>query len=76
MFEFTYPWMFALLALPFFVRLLTKPYKEQREAIQAPFFEKLREITGQTPGKGAVILRPKPLQKLMLPFAWILIVSA
>jgi Ca-activated chloride channel family protein len=76
MFEFTYPWMFALLALPFLVRFLTKPYKEQREAIRAPFFEKLREITGQTPGKGAVILRPKPLQKLMLPLAWILIVSA
>jgi Ca-activated chloride channel family protein len=76
MFEFTYPWMFALLVLPFFVRLLTKPYKEQREAVQAPFFERLREITGQTPGRGAVILRPRFFQKLMMPIAWILIVSA
>jgi len=76
MFEFTYPWMFALLVLPFFVRLLTKPYKEQREAVRAPFFEKLREITGQTPARGAVVLRPKFLQKLMLPLAWIFIVSA
>ncbi len=71
MFEFTYPWMFVLLLLPFFVRFLAKPYKEQREAVQTPFFETLRKITGQTPGRGAVVLRPRPFQKLMLPLAWI-----
>jgi Ca-activated chloride channel family protein len=76
MFEFTYPWMFALLVLPFFIRLLAKPYKEQREAVQAPFFETLQKVTGQTPGRGAVILRPKLFQKLTLPLAWLLIVSA
>lgn len=76
MFEFTYPWMFALLVIPFIIRFLTKPYKEQREAIQAPFFETLKKVTGQIPGRGAVILRPRFFQKLMLPLAWILIVSA
>jgi Ca-activated chloride channel family protein len=76
MFELAYPWMYTLLVLPFIVRLIIKPYKEQREAIQAPFFENLRKITGQTPGKGAVVLRPRMFQKLMLPLAWILIVTA
>jgi len=76
MFELAYPWMYALLVLPVIVRLITKPYKEQREAVQAPFFEKLKRVTGQTPGKGAVVLRPRLFQKLMLPLAWILIVTA
>ncbi|NOR14425.1 MAG: VWA domain-containing protein [Candidatus Aminicenantes bacterium] len=76
MFEFDYPWMYVLLVLPFIVRLFFRPYKEQREAVQAPFFEKLKKITGQAPGKGAVILRPRLFQKLMLPLAWVLIVTA
>ncbi len=76
MFEFAYPWMYVLLVLPFMVRLLFKPYKEQREAVQAPFFEKLKKITGQAPGKGAVVLRPRLFQRLMLPLAWVLIVTA
>ena len=76
MLEFAYPWMYALLVLPFLVRLLTQPYKERREAVQAPFFAKLRKITGQAPAKGAVILRPRLFQKLMLPLAWVLIVTA
>jgi len=76
MFEFAYPWMFGLLLLPFFVRLLIKPYKEQREAVRVPFFEDLKRITGRTPGKGAVILRLRFFQKLMLPLAWLLIVGA
>jgi Ca-activated chloride channel family protein len=75
-FEIAYPWMFALLILPFLVRFFTKPYKEQREAVQAPFFDNLKKITGQTPGKGAVVLRPRFFQKIMLPLGWILIVFA
>jgi Ca-activated chloride channel family protein len=76
MFEFAYPWMFGLLVLPFFVRLLFKPYKEQREAVQVPFFEDLKKITGQAPEKGAVILRLRFFQRIMLPLAWLLIVGA
>jgi Ca-activated chloride channel family protein len=76
MLEFAYPWMYGLLVLPFLVRLLARPYQERREAVQAPFFDKLREITGQTPDRGAVILRPRFFQKLMLPLAWLLIVTA
>ena len=76
MFEFAYPWMYALLMLPFIVRLFFRPYKEQREAVQAPFFENLKKITGQAPGKGAAILRPRLLQRLMLPLAWVLIVTS
>lgn len=76
MFVFAYPWMFGLLVVPLVVRLLTKPYKEYREAVQVPFFEDLKTITGRTPGRGAVILRPKFFQKIMLPMAWLLIVGA
>ena len=76
MLEIAYPWMYALLVLPFVVRFLARPYRERREAVQAPFFDKLKEISGQEPARGAVILRPRFFQRLMLPLAWVLIVTA
>lgn len=76
MLEIAYPWMFGLLVLPLLVRLFTRPYKEQREAVQAPFFDQLKKITGRIPERGAVVLRPRFFQRIMLPLAWILIVSA
>lgn len=76
MFEFGLPWMFLLLPLPLLVRWLIPPYKQQIEAVQAPFFDELVELSGETPSKGAVIPRRHFLQTLLLPVFWLLLVVA
>lgn len=76
MFEFLHPWMFALLPLPLLVRWLLPPYQERSDSIRAPFFQRLAEMTGQKPGKGAVILERRWFQKVWLPVSWLLLVAA
>jgi Ca-activated chloride channel family protein len=76
MLEFEVPWIIILLPLPLLWRWIIPAYKEQKEAIQAPFFEQLVELTGLTPSRGAVILRRNWFQMLLVPLCWILIVAA
>jgi Ca-activated chloride channel family protein len=76
MLEFDYIWIFAFLPLPILIRWLLPAYREQKEAVQAPFFEEIVELTGQTPSKGAVVLRRNWFQLLLMPLCWILLVAA
>ncbi len=76
MFEFACPWFFLLLPLPLFIRFLLPVYREETQAIRAPFFEDLVEISGRTPSRGAVILRRNWFQMVLLPIAWLLLVGA
>jgi len=76
MFEFSMPWMFALLLLPLLVRWLVPPYQQAQDAIRVPFFQHLVSLTGQKPGKGAVILERLLFQKIWLPVSWLLVVTA
>ena len=76
MLEFDYIWFFAFLPLPILIRWLLPAYREQKEAVQAPFFEQIVELTGQTPSKGAVVLRRNWFQLLLMPFCWILLIAA
>lgn len=76
MFEFSYPWIFSLLPLPLLVRWLVPAYQESQDSIRVPFFQRLVELTGQKPKKGAVILQRVLFQKLWVPTSWILVVCA
>lgn len=76
MIEFTYPWMFATLILPFFITWIFPAYKEKKESIQVPFFRQLVKLTNKKPEVGAVILNRRTIQKLILILAWIAIVIA
>ncbi|MFT7129694.1 MAG: Ca-activated chloride channel family protein [Gammaproteobacteria bacterium] len=76
MIEFDYPWMFVFLLLPVAVRLLLPHHMEERSSLQAPFFERLVNITGQTPTKGAVRLQRNLTQRLLLGLGWALLVTA
>ncbi len=76
MLEFNYIWAFALLPAPLLIRWLMPAYREQKEAVQAPFFEQIVKITGQTPSKQAVILRRNLFQNFMVPICWILLITA
>ena len=41
-----------------------------------PFFQRLVDISGQSPGKGAVILQRVLFQKIWVPLTWLLLVTA
>src|SRR5215470_318145 len=76
MFEFAWPWMFALLPLPFLVWWLLPPYRARQASVQVPFFDRLAEATGQTPQQGAVVLQRRAVQMIAATLIWILIVAA
>ncbi len=76
MLDFAYIWMFALLPLPALVWLLATAYKQPRAAIRVPFFEELVARSGQTPARGAVVLRRGGIQRVILIVCWLLLVAA
>ncbi len=76
MFEFGLPWMFALLPLPLLVYALVPAHQESQDSIRVPFFQRLVDLTGATPRKGAVVLQRALFQKLWVPTTWIMIVVA
>ncbi|MCK5915058.1 MAG: VWA domain-containing protein, partial [Deltaproteobacteria bacterium] len=76
MFSFAYIWVFLLLPLPFILRWFSKPYQEERPAIQAPFFDELVELSGQKPGSGSIVPKQPWLRQLITTFCWILLVAA
>jgi Ca-activated chloride channel family protein len=75
-FEFDYPWVLALVALPVLMRLLLPAYREREESVRIPFFEQAARALGMTPARGGVSLRKNPVQRVLGPLVWILLVVA
>ena len=67
MWQLEYPWLLTLLPLPLLVWWLLPPYGERTKAIRVPFFDELAKATGQTPARGAVILRGNWLRRILAP---------
>ena len=76
MIEFAWPWAFLALPLPLLAWWLLPPFREQRASVQIPFFAKVAEATGQTPQKGAVVVRRLALQMIVASLMWGLIIVA
>lgn len=76
MFQLEHPWLLLVLPLPLLVWWLLPPYGERTRAIRVPFFDELARITGQTPSRGAVILRSNWLRRILAPLCWALVVVA
>ena len=76
MLEFAWPWMFVLLPLPVLVWWLMPPYRARQASVQVPFFERMAAATGQTPRRGAVVLRRRATQMIVAALAWLLVVAA
>jgi len=76
MIEFVYPWAFALLALPLLVYLFSPAYKERKSSIKVPYFARLVDVTGEQPQSGAVLLNRNNIQRLIVAFSWLCIVTA
>jgi Ca-activated chloride channel homolog len=76
MFEFAWPWLLALLPLPLVVWWWMPPYRARQASVQVPFFERLAAATGQSPQRGAVVLRRRAVQMTAAVLIWILMVAA
>lgn len=76
MFEFAQPWLFLLLPLPVLVHWLLPPYRASQTSLRVPFFQRLVELTGEQPRKGAVVMQRLLFQKFWLPCSWVLLVTA
>ncbi len=76
MLEFAHPWLFLCLPLPALAYWLLPVYKESKDSIQVPFFQRLVKLTGATPGRGSVVLPRLLFQRIWLGVSWLLIVIA
>lgn len=75
MYELAHPWALLLLALPLLMWLLPA-YRESRDSVRVPFFDKLVELSEQRPGSGAMILRRDRIQRFLVGFMWLCLVLA
>ncbi|MHA6205289.1 VWA domain-containing protein [Dyella soli] len=76
MFQLEHPWWLLVLPLPLLAWWLLPPYGERTRAIRVPFFDELARATGQTPARGAVVLRGNWLRRILAPLCWVLVVFA
>ncbi len=76
MLEFELPWVFVLLPLPLLVVWLVPEFRDESEAVRAPFFKRLVELTGALPAEGAIVIRKRSWQKLYHVVGWLLVVTA
>lgn len=75
MFELNHPWALLLILLPL-PMLLLPPYKESRDSVKVPFFNKLVELSKERPEVGAMILQRDRAQQFLVAFMWLCLVLA
>ncbi|KGJ94129.1 VWA domain-containing protein [Colwellia psychrerythraea] len=76
MVEFAYPWAFVLIILPIIVYFYSSEYKEQKASIQVPYFQRVLNVTGKAPSEGAVLLKRRLIQRILLVIGWVALVTA
>lgn len=75
MIELAQPWALLLVALPLLMRLLPA-YRESRDSVRVPFFNKLVELSEEQPQAGAMILQRDGAQRLLVLLMWLCLVIA
>jgi Ca-activated chloride channel homolog len=76
MYTLAHPWLLLLILVPPVLRLLLPPYREPRQAIRAPWFDRMAALLGATPGEGAVIAKTSVLRLGLMWLLWSLLVFA
>jgi len=74
--EFDVPLAFLALPLPLLVYLLSPEFRDRGEAVRAPFFTRLVDLSGTLPTSGAVVLLKRGVQKIVVILVWLLVVAA
>jgi len=76
MIEFAHPELFLLIPLPLLITWLAPAYKERKASVKVPYFARLVDVTGEKPQSGAVLLNRKFIQRVIIVFAWLCIVTS
>jgi len=73
--EWVHPWAFVLLPLPILMRLLPD-YRERRDAVRVPFFQRLLDASETRPQRGAMLLIRRRGQTVLIALMWLSLVVA
>jgi Ca-activated chloride channel homolog len=76
MMTLAYPWLLALLPLPWLVSRWLPPYREARQALLVPRLKRIARVSGREPGEGAVVLRGTWVREVVMALAWLCVVVA
>ena len=76
MLSFQYPWAFGLLLLAPLARYLFPVYRESRQALRVPWFDRLAELFGAEPSAGAVVRKATVFSMAVRILLWVLLVCA
>lgn len=71
-----HPWLLLLLAVPLITRRLLPPHREERQAVRAPWMQRVTSLLGIKPSEGAVIIEAEPGQRITFWIVWCLVVLA
>ena len=70
----SHPWLLLLIFLPLLSRPLLPSYRETRQAIRVPWFQRVTTLAGEKPAQGAVVAESKILARVFNWILWVLIV--
>ncbi len=76
MYTLSYPWLLLLVLLPPLLRRLLPSYREPRQALGVPWFQRMADLLGQKPSKGAVVTQARLFELLFLWLLWAILVLA
>ena len=76
MISLSHPWLLLLILLPPAIRLLAPPYRESRQAIRVPWFQRIATLLQLKPADGAAIAKSSLSTLLYMWLLWMLIVLA
>ncbi|MEN8007013.1 MAG: VWA domain-containing protein [Candidatus Krumholzibacteriota bacterium] len=76
MYTLAYPWLLSLILLPPLLRLVLPSYREPRQAIRAPWFQRLATLLDAKPADGAVVARTSWYRLIFQWLLWALLVLA
>lgn len=74
MYTLYHPWFLLLILLPLVLRRIVPTYRESRQAIRVPWFQRVAGLLGERPADGAVIAEPKASERVLHWALWALIV--
>ena len=72
----SYPWLLLLVLVPPLLRAIVTPYRESRQAIRVPWFQRMATVLQLRPADGAALAASKISTLLFMWILWVLIVLA
>ena len=76
MISFLHPWLLLLAVVPVVMRIVVPPYRESKQAIRVPWFQRMANLLQQQPADGAAITTTKKATMFFMLLLWLLIVLA